>query len=283
MEKYTHRSASSVSVIVEIVEAGTVYTIQRCIKCREYHCKKWIKATNLVTNLVRCLCHGKLNHKIAGQASAASYYPIQFQQMAGCISMYTSMQTSWFLRSLQHCWHCMPSVDVTAQARFFAKETQCHVSWCAVVSHPVIQSWQLQPRHWWHLIYSGTSHLHKVWKADRIDCEWCFVRSLSLTFPLETIHREYYCKKWIKATTLVTILVGCLCHGKMNHIIASQASAAIYYPIQFQQMAGCVSVYTSMQTSCFQMSPALPALHAFSGCDSTRKVELKRQKRVRIK
>ena len=26
----------------------------------------------------------------------------------------------------------------------------------------------------------------------------------------------------------------------MNHIIASQASAAIHYPIQFQQMAGCI-------------------------------------------
>ena len=28
------------SVTVEIVEAGTVYTIQRCTKCREYYCKK---------------------------------------------------------------------------------------------------------------------------------------------------------------------------------------------------------------------------------------------------
>ena len=132
------------SVIVEIVEAGTVYTIQRCTKCGEYYCKKWIKATNLVTNFVGWLCSGELNHKIAGHACAAIYYHTQFQQMAGCISMYTSMQTSWFQMSLQHCRHCMPSVDVTAQAHFFTKETQCHVSWCAVVSHPVIQSWQLE-------------------------------------------------------------------------------------------------------------------------------------------
>ena len=32
------------SVIVEIVEAGTVYTRQRYTKCWEYYCKKWIKA-----------------------------------------------------------------------------------------------------------------------------------------------------------------------------------------------------------------------------------------------
>ena len=87
------------------------------------------KSDNLVTILVGCLCHGKLNHKIAGQASAAIYYHIQFQQMAGCISMYTSMQTSCFQMSLQHCLHWMPSMDVTAQTHFFAKETECHVSW----------------------------------------------------------------------------------------------------------------------------------------------------------